>query len=135
MEPVPGKSRRITVYAITFEFLQYPALNALAPERLRIMTVTSTPIDENFDGTPDLQRIRFRVPLGPSETVSGVSVVLIFDYSLELYSRLHMECMAFADLQASGPTARLAIDADLALHQRSPLHYRNDDTRFNEPIL
>lgn len=102
---------------------------------MRIISVSATVSDENLDGISDLHRISFRIPLGPKEIVTGISLIAIFDYNLELYSRLKMESMIFADFQSSGPSAKLTIDGDLALNQRNPLHFRNDDLRFNVPII
>ncbi len=110
-------------------------LNQLEQSRVRIPLVQSNEIDQNRDGIFDQLHFVAKFPLANQESVVSVSIFLVFDYSLSLYSRFQMESLIYAEEQARIPASKLEVKGDLALFQRMPLWYRGIDHRFDQAVI
>eukprot|EP00040_Diaphanoeca_grandis_P030615 m.181354 g.181354 ORF g.181354 m.181354 type:complete len:315 (-) comp32059_c0_seq3:72-1016(-) len=109
--------------------------NTLMQKRLRIPTLRSYEHDENLDGIYDWLDIEAEIPLEDDERLSGVSVLLTFDYQLKEMVNLRMESVAFFDYTGVGSGSELSVDGPLVLKQKDSLSWSGTRTVYNTPVI
>jgi len=109
--------------------------NQLEMDNLRIPTLQTREDDFNGDGLFDQLDFQLSMPLYDSEQVTGVQLMLFFNYVLQSYSYFEMQSMIYASHSSGLAGAMLEIDGDLYLRQKWPLGNSGIDTRYNIPVV
>lgn len=113
----------------------YQRYNQLQQQNLRVPLIQSREEDWNRDGKADGLDFRLEMPLQDSQKVTGVKLLLFFDYKLYRYSTLTMEGMAYINHDSAKPGAKYEVFGDLRISQRQPLAHRGTDDRYNTPVV
>ena len=116
--PSPGK----LVYST------FPDLNQmLSSSNFRIPRVSNYETDEDEDGKLDKLNIEIEMPLLPNEEVTGVVLVLLFDWRITDGSskKFRMESTAVLDYKSNSPGCVFSVSGNLMFQQKYLL--RNQD--------
>lgn len=109
--------------------------NQLKMQHLRIPTLLTRENDINGDGLYDQLDFELSMPLNSNEQVTGVQILLVFNYILQTYSYFEMQSLVHLSHDSSLPGAKLEVTGDLALRQKWPLGNQGSDTRYNIPVI
>jgi len=110
-------------------------LNMLMGDKLRLPIVKSNEVDHNEDGKKDLLNMEIQVPLGNTESVNIIQLLLFLDYKLHKFASLQMECMAYVSHYSPVGGAEYLVEGQLKLLQKYPLPHKGHYTKYNTPII
>lgn len=113
----------------------FPHLNRMLGSDLRIPSLSVREEDQNRDGKLDLLNLQLRLPLKAEEQVYSVQLLLTFSYQLFRMSTVVMQSLAYVQHSSSVPGAKLFINGDLRLQQRTPLPHRGLHNIYNASII
>ncbi|VDI50122.1 transmembrane protein 231-like isoform X1 [Mytilus galloprovincialis] len=113
----------------------YQRYNQLQQQNLRVPLIQSREEDWNRDGKADGLDLHLEMPLQDPEKVTGVKLILIFQYKLFRYSTFTMECMAYIYHDSAKAGSKYEVFGDLKMSQRTPLAHRGTDDRFDTPVV
>lgn len=113
----------------------FPHLNNMLGSNLRIPAVSVREEDQNQDGKLDLLIFELELPLRAEEQVYSVQLLLTFSYQLFRMSTVVMQSLAFVQHTSPVPGARLFINGDLKLQQRTPLPHRGLYDIYNVSLI
>ena len=114
--PSPGK----LVYST------FPHLNKfLSTSNFRIPRISNYETDDDEDGLLDQLNLEIQMPLQPNEEITGVFIVVFFDWRLRSdkssKKKFRMESTAVVDYKSNTPGSALSVSGDLKFRQKDLL--------------
>jgi hypothetical protein len=79
-------------------------------------------VDINRDGKTDVIQLRARMPLLQTDTVNHISAIFMFDYKLQLQSRLQMQCAIIVEQMSVLPARVVTLTGDM-MFKVCAIHY------------
>uniref|UniRef100_A0A915J8A7 Transmembrane protein 231 n=1 Tax=Romanomermis culicivorax TaxID=13658 RepID=A0A915J8A7_ROMCU len=112
----------------------YDFLNRAENRHLRPIILTSRQEDSDRDGRKDTLCITIKIPVTKNETIKSIKSFFIFDYRLEVYSKLRMEILIPVEFLIE-PTGEASVVGDIKFVQKVPLLNHGFDNRYNVPLV
>ncbi|XP_060073829.1 transmembrane protein 231-like [Ylistrum balloti] len=113
----------------------YQRYNELQQQNLRVPVIQSREDDANGDGKNDGLIMKIEMPLLDQERVSGIKLLLFFDYRLERFSSFGMESLAYVTHDSIKSGAKYEVFGELRIKQKQALDHKGLDTRFNSSLV
>lgn len=113
----------------------YPNFNLLLGDKIRIPTIRSFELDEDYDGRKDYLQFNIDVPLLNHEKIQSVQLLFFFDYKLHKFASLQMESLAYIYYTSPSPGKDFYTQGELRFQQKAPLPHKGSFTQFNASII
>ncbi|CAM1299132.1 TMEM231 (predicted) [Pycnogonum litorale] len=113
----------------------FSSYNQLLQKHLRVPMIKSHQKDVNYDGKLDSITFTIEFPIKNDENITGISLLLLFDYKLYRYSFLQMESFVYVQHSSSIAGSSLSVVGDLKIVQKQNLGHKGRDNRFNSSVI
>uniref|UniRef100_A0A0N5AXF1 Transmembrane protein 231 n=1 Tax=Syphacia muris TaxID=451379 RepID=A0A0N5AXF1_9BILA len=117
----------------------YTVVNQAEYNHLKIPVTEYSSDDYNDDGAADKLFMKMVFPLKQNETVEEVFLMVLFDYRIQLRSRISMETALVSNFQLTKSCSKMGLFGKLELDQLIPLPsygtYRDFDGRLIDEFM
>lgn len=99
-------------------------LKAAHGASVRAPLLQSATFDHNRDGRADRIDIQLAMPLKPTEQISGMSALFLYDVKLQQRAKVQFDAAAHVSYDSGAGMSALRVDGDIELRQTWPLQVK-----------
>ena len=109
-----------------------PEFNKYRLNTVRMPTVKTMEVDNDYDGKMDWLDFEVQVPLLETESVNNVQLAFFLDYQVSAWFPLTMKSLAIVNVQYPLPASSLYVDGQLRFRQNRPFASWKPRVVYNE---
>jgi hypothetical protein len=98
-----------------------PTVNSLYEGTLRSPILQSAEQDDNFDGKVERIEVAVKLPLAPSERITGFSGLFYHDVKLSSKARYMFDAISYVNYDSAASMSNLYVDGDIIVRQTQTL--------------
>jgi hypothetical protein len=118
-------------------FSSSATLNSMHGDNFRSAVLQSRTADDNLDGIPERLEVSIKMPLKNTEEITGMSVALFHDVSINSYAKFMFDSASLISFEAGrSAISSVKVDGDLMIKQSNTLHESNTySVPYATPLL
>lgn len=99
-------------------------LKAMHGSNVRSPLIESAEFDDNKDGINERIDISLKMPLKPTEQISGMSAIFVYDVTLQDRAKVKFDAVSLVNYNSGSSITNVRIDGDVKLRQTWPVQVK-----------